>query len=90
MIVQELFTPKLLAANSSTIIFPANSTCSFGAFYCTAAGTVEIQNADGTDLIAAHAIGVAGVVLGGFICSNGLKITLTGGCAGTATVGIVG
>lgn len=87
MIVQEIFNPKALSANSTTTIFPAGSVCSFGGFYCTTAGTFELQDASGADIIAAHSVAAAGFVVGGCICANGLKVVLSGGCAGTIYFG---
>lgn len=89
-IVQELFNSKALAANSTTTIFAANTMCSFSGFYCSAAGTVEIRDASDAVIIAAHAIPVTGFVVGGCICPNGLKIVLSGGCAGTTYFGTDG
>ena len=83
MIVQELYTPKPLAVNSSTVIYPANSVCAFGGFICTTAGNFNLQDASGTDII--PAIGVtAGQQVGmSCVCSNGMKVVLSGGCIGT-------
>lgn len=89
IVVQEVYNPKPLGANTTTTVFPAGSVCSFGGFYCTAAGTFELQDAASTDIIAAHALVVGGFVIGGCVCGNGLKVVLSGGCAGTLYFGTV-
>jgi hypothetical protein len=82
MIVQEVYNPQRLTANTTAVL--VNGPCAFGGFLCTAAGTFSLQDANGAVLIDPVALSVTQFLPAGFVCGNGAKVVLSGGCAGTA------
>lgn len=81
MVVQEAFTPQLLAANSTTTLFATSGV--LAGFFCTTAGSINVQTAAGADIIANVAV-TAGWLNMPLALGAGCKIVLSGGCAGTA------
>jgi hypothetical protein len=85
MIVQELFDYKRVSVNGDTVLFVG--TGQLAGFLCTSAGTVQIKDKDGTDIVS-----VLNVVSGQFVpmpfsCGNGATVALGGGCVGTLAIG---
>jgi hypothetical protein len=82
MVVQEVYNPQPLAANSTTTIFAGPGA--FGGFLCTTAGQFTLQDASGSTLIATVSLSAGQMLPVGFVCGNGAKVLLAAGCAGTA------
>lgn len=82
MTVQEIYNPQSLPANSTTVL--VNGPCAFGGFLCTSAGSIAVQDAQGNVIVAAVALTAGQFLPAGFVCNNGVKVVLSGGCAGTA------
>ena len=82
MVVQEVYNPQVLAANSSTLVFTGPGA--FGGFLCTSAGQFTLQDASGAPLIATVSLSAGQMLPAGFVCGNGARVILATGCAGTA------
>lgn len=82
MVVQEIYNPQPMAANATVTLF--SGAGSFGGFIPITAGTVQIQDASGNNLLGPVAVSILQFVMGGFVCTGGCKVVLTGGASGTA------
>lgn len=81
MTVQESFIPVALAASAT--LFAGAGT--FGSFYCTTGGTFQLTDINNNAIIASVTLTAGQTVPGGYLCGNGAKVVLGGGCAGTAS-----
>ncbi len=77
MDIQELYTPKAIAANGVQAI----AGNGIGGFLCTTSGTITVTD-NGTTVVAAMAVTASTYYPMPFSLINGL-VTLTGGAAGT-------
>lgn len=80
MDIQELYTPVLMAANASQVIFGNG----IGGFICTVTGTITVTDG-GSTLVAATPV-TAGVYLPMPLMLNAGSVQLAGGAAGTLCV----
>jgi hypothetical protein len=80
MIIQERYTPVVMAANS-TYVVPGQS---IGGFICKTSGTLVVKNSAGVNLVDGVAV-TAGVYLPLpiYIGSAGGSVVLSGGAEGT-------
>lgn len=83
MVVQEVYNPLPLAANSTTVL--VGGPCTFGSFFCTTAGTFQLTDANSNVIIPAVSLSAGQTVPGGYLCGNGARVVLSAGCAGTAS-----
>jgi len=83
MVVQERYSPRLMAANSTLTL----NGPSLAGFICTVSGTLAVDDHLGNDIVVAFPV-TAGVFhpLPIFVGQNGGVVVLSGGAAGTLLV----
>lgn len=82
MAVQEIYNPQPLGANVTVTL--VNGPCTFGGFIPITAGTFQLKDSAGNNLLGPVGVNILQFVFGGFACPNGAQVILTGGCSGTA------
>lgn len=83
MQVQELFDYKRMTASGP--LFVGNGQ--LGGFLCTTAGSVQVTETGGTDIVSTIAVTVGQYVSMPFSCGAGASCVLSGGCIGTFAIG---
>jgi len=82
-IIQERYTPVLMAANSTRTV----SKQSIGGFICKTAGAITVKDYSGNNLVDAVAVTVGSFLpIPIYLGPNGGSVVLSGGAAGTLCI----
>lgn len=84
MVVQELFDSVRIQASGA--VFAAGQARGIAGFFCSANGTVTIQDASGTDIVSAFPVTAGNFYATPFTCPNGCSVVIAAGAVITVAV----